>query len=83
MTCSMISTTGAEARTVMVLAVLLAAMRGWIAICGARMTVLTSCASSVASACETKKVLMTCSSYCCRLAVLSVATMMVRSFSTL
>ena len=67
----------------MVLAVLLGAMRGWMAICGARITVLTSWASSVASACETKKVLMTCSSYCWRLAVLSVATMIVRSFSTL
>ena len=67
----------------MVLAVLLGAMRGWIAICGARITVFTSCASSVASACEMKKVLMTCSSYCWRLAVLSVATMIVRSFITL
>ena len=38
--------------------------------------------SSVASACETKNVRITCSSYCVRFCVLSAATMMVRSFRT-
>ena len=36
------------------------------------------CVSSVASECDTKNVRITCSSYCCRFCVLSVATMMVQ-----
>ena len=47
-----------------------------------RIMPISSCASSVASACETKNVRITCSSYCVRFCVLSAATMIVRSFST-
>ena len=49
---SMTSTTGPVARTVMVFAVLFGITIGWIVICGMRMMLFTSCASSVASACE-------------------------------
>ena len=41
-----------------------------------------ACDSSVASACDTKNVRITCSSYCVRFCVLSAATMIVRSFRT-
>ena len=61
---SMTSTTCAVARTVIVLAVLFAWIIGCTGICGIRMTVLTVCASSVASAWLMKKTLMTRSSYC-------------------
>jgi hypothetical protein len=65
-TFSMIDATLAVARTVIVLAVLFGAIIGCTAIDGTRMMVLISCASSVASACEMKKVRITCSSYCAR-----------------
>ncbi len=80
---STICTTGPVARTVIVLAVLFGTICGCTAWPATRTKPVSSCDSSVASECEMKKVRMTCSSYCTRFAVLSVATMMVRSFSTL
>ena len=47
-----------------------------------RTSAISSVDSSVASACETKNVRITCSSYCVRFCVLSAATMIVRSFRT-
>ena len=52
-TFSMICTTAAVPRTVMVFAVLLNWMAGCTAILGRRMSELSSCVSSVTSACET------------------------------
>ncbi len=49
---SMTSTTGAVARTVIVLAVLLGSSVGCTGIVGMRMIVLITCASSDTSACE-------------------------------
>ena len=63
---SMTSATDVVARIVMVLAVLFAMIVGVTGICGTRMTVLMVCATSVASACDRKKVRMTCSSYFAR-----------------
>ena len=80
---SMIAATGAVARTVMVLAVLLIATIGCTAICGTRMIELMSCDSSCTSACEMKNVRITCSSYCARFCGVSCTMMIVRSLSTL
>ena len=66
----------------MVLVVLLATICGWIAMPATRISAFSSCASSVASACDMKNVRITCSSYCVRFCVVSAATMIVRSFST-
>ncbi len=82
MTRSAICTTGAVARMVMVLVVLLATICGWIAMPATRINPTSNCDNSVASACDTKNVRMTCSSYCVRFCVLSAATMIVRSFRT-
>ena len=82
MTRSTISTTAAVARTVIVLAVLFGWICGWIAMPATRTMPISSVAISVASACETKKVRITCGSYWVRFCVLSTATMIVRSFRT-
>ena len=75
---SMIDTTLAVPRTVIVLAVLFAASTGCTAMAGIRITWFNVCTSSVASACEMKNVRMTCSSYAARFCALSGITMMVR-----
>jgi hypothetical protein len=80
---SMIATTLAVPRTVMVFAVLFAASTGCTAIAGMRITWFSVCTSSVASACEMKNVRMTCSSYAARFCALSGITMIVRWFTTL
>ena len=58
------SITGAVARTVIVFDGLFGITIGCTAICGMRMMLLTSEASSVASACEMKNTRSTSSSYC-------------------
>ena len=79
----MIATMFAVALTVMVLLVLFATICGATASEGIRMTPLRICATSVASACETKNVRMTCSEYNARFCALSGMTRIVWSLIAL